>query len=105
MIGLALLGVAIAVPWLAGFVVGTSQPDTASIGSCVARDGAASISPVKCGDPAATYKVVGKVTGRTHAQFSVNSRQICERFPNAKSAYWKGAPGGIGYVLCLAPVR
>ncbi|WP_131732409.1 LppU/SCO3897 family protein [Actinomadura formosensis] len=90
---------------VAGYLARKSDPDNAAVGDCVARQSDSSVKVVKCTDPASAYKVVGKVPDKTQVQFSISSRSICDPFPTAKSAFWKGEQGGKGYVLCLAPVK
>jgi hypothetical protein len=102
---LAVLGVIVGFIGISGYLAGKSDPDTAGTGACVAREGGSGVRVVDCTDPDAAYKIVGRVPDKAQAQFNVNSQRICDPFPDAKSAYWKGESGGKGYVLCLAPVK
>ncbi|SEG90002.1 hypothetical protein SAMN04489712_12510 [Thermomonospora echinospora] len=104
-VGLVVLAVIVGFIGVAGYLSSKSDPDTAAIGDCVARGSGSSIRVVECTDPASDYKVVGKVPDKTQVQFNISSQRICNPFPTAKSAYWKGESGGKGYVLCLAPVK
>ncbi len=74
---------------------------SAKVGDCMKQTGTDSLEVVKCDDPKAVYKVVGKVDDKTQieAQFSA-----CDPFKaqNPESVYWEGESGKTGYVLCLA---
>ena|SRR5690349_4539049 len=74
---------------------------TAKVGDCMKQTGENSLKVVKCDDPKASFKVVGKVENKTQtdAQFSA-----CDPFEAQKpeSVYWEGESGKTGYVLCLA---
>lgn len=74
---------------------------TAKVGDCMKQTGENSLQVVKCDDPKASFKVVGKVEDKseTDAQFSA-----CDPFAAQKpdSVYWEGKSGKTGYVLCLA---
>jgi hypothetical protein len=102
---LVLTGVSAIIAFLvvSALLTDDTAPKSAAPGDCVAREGTSSIKVVKCGSADSAYKVVGKVPGKTHAQFSVSSSRICSVFKGAKSAYWQGEVGGTGYILCLAP--
>lgn len=84
---------------------GLSSPDRAGAGDCVKQAGSQSIELVDCTDPAADYRVLGRVDNQTRIQAQINSLSICKKFPEAQSSYWKGEEGKPGYVLCLAPAR
>jgi len=91
-----------------GVYIGTqheqaANPDNASVGACMARSGTDDMKVVSCNDGKAAYTVVGKVEGKTQADLSLGSGDICKPFPAAKSAFWKGKIGEKGYILCLAP--
>jgi len=76
----------------------------AKVGDCVKLTGTDSVEIVKCGDPSASYKVVGRVNGKTEVDASLDA---CDAYVSqgAVSAYWQGKPGGKGMVLCLAKNR
>ncbi|MCO5996075.1 LppU/SCO3897 family protein [Actinoallomurus rhizosphaericola] len=115
----ALIVLPLALVVLIGIIVAgrlSSHSEDAAVGDCVHRvtSGATqskddSIKIVKCTDPAATYKVVGKV--EHISKLSLNIREnlpsdggkgICGQFPSATVRFWKGTSKD-GYVLCLAP--
>ena len=79
-----------------------NSPDTAKVGDCVRQDGADSVQVVDCADPAAAYKVVGRVEDKTQVQASISA---CDAFPDSDSYFWLGKPGGSGFVLCLASTK
>jgi hypothetical protein len=98
----ALVTVAVILALLGGVLWATRHnPSTAKVGDCMKQTGTDSLEVVKCDDPKAAYKVVGKVADKTQveAQFSA-----CDAYQaqNAESAYWQGKSGKTGYVLCLA---
>jgi len=74
---------------------------SAKVGDCMKQTGENSLEVVKCDDPKASFKVVGKVEDKTQteAQFSA-----CDPFEAQKpeSVFWQGKPGEKGFVLCLA---
>jgi hypothetical protein len=80
------------------------SPDLAKVGDCMAGTGADNLKVIKCTDAKATYKVVGKVDGKSEVAFNTD-RSICQPFQGADSAFWKGKKGSTGYVLCLAPAK
>jgi hypothetical protein len=57
---------------------------------------------VACSDPAATYKVAGRVENATEAQAS--NQSVCAAYPQIASWYSSIPSGGKGYVLCLAKI-
>ncbi|MFC4944505.1 LppU/SCO3897 family protein [Pseudonocardia sp. GCM10023141] len=85
-----------------GWYVMHTEPALAAVGTCVARTGADDITPVGCTDPAATFTVAGRVDDRAMVDAG---RFACAGFPNATTSYWKGQPGQLGTVLCLAPTK
>jgi hypothetical protein len=76
----------------------------AKVGDCVKQTGTDSVEIVKCDDPSATYKVVGRVDDKTEVEASLDA---CDDYVSqgAVSAYWQGTSGGKGMVLCLAKNR
>ena len=83
------------------FLATRHNASTAKVGDCMKQTGENSLEVVKCDDPNAGFKVVGKVENKTQteAQFSA-----CDPFAAQKpeSVYWEGESGKTGYVLCLA---
>jgi hypothetical protein len=80
----------------------TDDPDVAGAGDCLAGVSAEELKVVGCTEAAARYKIAGKVDGKSQAEFRSNSTEICKPYRGAIRAFWKGTPGGNGYVLCLA---
>ncbi|TMM33732.1 MAG: hypothetical protein E6F99_23165 [Actinobacteria bacterium] len=76
----------------------------AKVGDCVTQTGANSVKIVKCDDPSATFKVVGRVDDKTEVDASIDA---CDSYASqgAVSVYWQGTSGGKGMVLCLAKNR
>lgn len=83
----------------------TGDPDVAGVGDCLAGAGANDLKVVECTDATAQHKVVGKVEGKTEAEFSSKTTNVCEPYKETETGFWKGEPGKTGYVLCLAPVK
>jgi hypothetical protein len=83
----------------------TGDPDTAAVGECMSGATADDLKVVGCTEAGATYKVVGKVEGKTQTEASVSGESICRPYQGAERIFWKGEQGGSGYVLCLAPNR
>jgi hypothetical protein len=81
-----------------------TDPDLAKVGDCMSGTNENNLKVIKCTDPKVTFKVVGKVDDKSESAFNTD-RSICEAFPGADSAFWKGKKGGSGYVLCLAPAK
>jgi hypothetical protein len=78
-----------------------SSPTNANVGDCVKQTGTDSLSIVKCDDPDAAYKVVGRVDGKTQVEATLDA---CEPYVSqgAQQVYWQGKQGETGLVLCLA---
>lgn len=78
-----------------------SNADNAKVGDCVAQDGENSVKVVKCDDPSAAFKVVGRVENQTEDD-AVES--ACDPYADkgAEQAFWEGEDGKPGLVLCLA---
>ena len=66
-------------------------------------ESAEDLTTVTCGDPAARHKVVGRIEGRTEAEFR-GADNPCSAYPTVESAFWSGERGKKGYILCLEPV-
>jgi hypothetical protein len=82
----------------------SGNPDTANVGDCLIDGSANAMKTVKCDDATAAHKVVGKIDGKTEAEFTASSNP-CTAYPTAESAFWKGKKGSTGYILCLEPVK
>jgi hypothetical protein len=76
-----------------------NSPDGAKVGDCVRSIGSDSVEIIACTDPAAQYKVVGRIENQTAIMARVAA---CDPFPDATQVFWSGQSGGTGYVLCLA---
>ncbi len=81
---------------------GPQEPVTAAVGECVTQTGTDDIAVVGCSEPAAQFKVAGKLENKTVIDASLFA---CADFPDATSSYWQGVEGKPGTVLCLAPVK
>jgi flagellar basal body-associated protein FliL len=60
----------------------------------------ADLKVVKCSDPDALYKVVGRVEDRTQSQAQTDDN-VCGAFADATNLYWQGREGEKGTVLCM----
>jgi hypothetical protein len=78
-----------------------NNASTAKVGDCVQQKGENSVSVVKCDDPKADFKVVGRVENKTQSDALISA---CDPFQNqgAEAAFWEGKQGETGFVLCLA---
>jgi hypothetical protein len=76
-----------------------NSPDGAKVGDCVRGTGSDSVEVIACTDPAAQYKVVGRVENQSEIDAGISS---CDAFDDATQVFWSGQQGGTGYVLCLA---
>jgi hypothetical protein len=79
------------------------DPATANVGSCLIEAKAEDMKTVDCTDSKAAYKVVGKIEGKTEAEFTASDNP-CTAYATAESALW-GEEGSKGYILCLEPVK
>jgi hypothetical protein len=98
----ALIALAVVLVLLGGVFWATRHnASTAKVGDCMKQTGTDSLEVVKCDDPKAVFKVVGKVEDKTQVQAQFSA---CDPFEAQKpeSVYWQGKQGGTGYVLCLA---
>ena len=86
----------------AGWYIGHSAPAAAAVGDCVQQTGADSLTIVGCDNPAAQFKVAGRLENRTMVDAGLFA---CSAFPTATSSYWEGKQGETGIVLCLEPVK
>lgn len=91
----------------------SDSTDNAKVGDCV-KDAPTdttvkgdNMKKVKCSDPTAKYKVVGKVDHVSRISVSLGNsmgNSVCRAYPTATGTYWRGKDTGMdGYVLCLAP--
>jgi hypothetical protein len=101
-IGLGIVLVVLVVVVVGALIANRHAANTAKAGDCVQQTGANDLKVVKCDDPKATFKVVGRVEDKTQAEASVGA---CDAYKDAQSSYWEGKPGKKGLVLCLAPVK
>jgi hypothetical protein len=101
--GIAIVAVIVAAGITAAISFLSDDPEVAGVGDCLSRSGDRDVKIVRCTDAKAELKVVGKVDGKTRAEFGGQTATLCKPFPSARSAFWRGPRGGKGYVLCLAP--
>jgi hypothetical protein len=97
-----LVTIAVVLALLGGVLLATRHnASTAKVGDCMKQTGTDSLQVVKCDDPKASFKVVGKVENKTQVQAQFSA---CDPFEAQKpeSVYWEGESGKTGYVLCLA---
>src|SRR5512142_394725 len=80
-----------------------SKPSTAKVGECLSGSKAEDLKQIKCDDPKATYKIVGKIDSITEAAFQTR-QDPCAAYPTADTGYWEGEQGKVGYALCLEPL-
>lgn len=82
----------------------SGDPEVATVGDCLIEAAADDMKIVECTDATAAHKVVGKVEGKTEAEFKASDNP-CTAYPTAESGLWSGKPGGKGDILCLEPVK
>ncbi|WP_371480394.1 hypothetical protein [Kitasatospora sp. NBC_00315] len=85
---------------IVGYLIVGPSVSSASIGDCVHKGGVSDVSIVKCSDPKAEYRVVGKYTGTTDT-----SR--CDGTPGTTATVWGKSGRRTSqkkYVLCLGPL-
>ena len=83
----------------------SGDPTVATVGDCLIEAvDANDMKIVECTDATAAHKVVGKVEGKTEAEFMA-SDDVCAAYPTAENGLWSGKPGAKGDVLCLEPVK
>jgi hypothetical protein len=103
----AVITLSILVLLLAGIAVaawyfGRDDANNAKAGDCVTKSGENDVQVVACNDPAADYKVAGRVEDVTEIDASLSS---CDHFDSADSSFWQGESGGKGFVLCLDKLK
>ncbi|MGH8431518.1 MAG: LppU/SCO3897 family protein, partial [Solimonas sp.] len=73
----------------------------AVVGDCLAGSidqlDADTIKVVECSSDTATFRIVGRVSGKTEAE----AEATCEPFPETEFFFWHGEWGRAGTVLCL----
>lgn len=90
-----------------------TNPTSAQVGDCLGgsdiesegKTGELDVKKVDCADDAATYKVVGRVAGKTAVQAQTDTT-ICQPFveAGAERSLWLSESGDTtGTVFCLAP--
>ena len=85
---------------IVGYLVAGTSVSSAAIGDCVHRGGVSDVSIVKCSDPKAQYRVIGKYTGTTDT-----SRCDDTAGTTAKVSGTSGRrTSKKRYVLCLGPL-
>jgi hypothetical protein len=82
----------------------SGDPAVAKVGDCLIEAAADDMKTVDCTDAKAAHKVVGKVDGKTEAEFKASDNP-CTAYPTAENALWGGKEGSKGYILCLEPVK
>lgn len=105
-IRIGILLVVVAGGLIFAYVKSQSNPGNAQVGDCVQANGedADSVKKVACTDPAAAYKVAGKVPDKTQIEASIAVSSVCDAFPTADHIFWQGTQGEKGTALCLEPV-
>ncbi|MEV8635139.1 hypothetical protein AB0395_26125 [Streptosporangium sp. NPDC051023] len=80
------------------------EPQIAEVGDCMTGATTEELKVVECADPAATLKVAGRLTDKEELEWREDGgKSICSPFPGADQSYWRGEPGGKGFVLCMVP--
>ena len=79
------------------------KPTNARVGDCLHQLGLTAAETVKCDDPKAEFKVVGRVDDKY--QFEAQSGLICGPWPETTTTYWEAKPGGRGTAYCLANLK
>ena len=81
------------------------KPTNAKVGDCMHQLGITSAETVKCDDPNADFKVVGRVEGKYQFEWQSSLGGLCSPWPETTVTYWDGKPGQQGSVLCLASLK
>jgi hypothetical protein len=80
---------------------GLDEPSQAEVGDCMAGASATDLRTVECTDAAADWKVLGRLTGKTEADFT---DAACAAFPATEVSFFEdGRRFSKGYILCLGP--
>lgn len=104
LVGVALVGALFGGLMLFGGSVRQSQPSLAKVGDCVAGVKAEEIEVVGCDDGDALYRIVGRIDKMSRADWD-RSDSACQVYPAARTSFWEGTSGAVGYALCLAPLQ
>lgn len=87
-----------------------NEPGNAAAGDCVRPDGPDSVVVVACSDPAAEYKVLGRIEGISQNELGMTglSSPCTKDHPDATAHFWQGPAddrNADGWVLCLADAK
>lgn len=97
----ALAGLVVVLGLAFAWALFTGDPDVATVGDCMAKDGPNDLRIVDCkNNGEAEFAVTGKVEDKSEADFK--NGDVCAAYPQAGNAFWKGEKGKLGYVLCLS---
>jgi len=82
--------------------LGLDEPNQAEAGDCMAGQSASALRIVECTDPAAQWKVLARLEGKTESD---HTDSACRDHPGtAESFLQDGRRWRKGFILCLGPV-
>ena len=83
--------------------LGLDEPSQASVGECMTGQSATDLRTVECTDPAATWRVLDRLNGKTESDYD---EAACGAHPDtAASFYQDGRRFRKGFILCLGAVN
>ena len=99
---LVLLGVCLGGAWFFTRDAATN----AKVGDCMQQTGTNELKIVKCDDPNAGFKVVGRAEGKEQIESTISVTSVCDQWKDeTTNTYWEGEQGKKGTVLCLSKVK
>jgi hypothetical protein len=103
---LAILLVLSAVCFVGIWFATRGNATNAKVGDCMHQTGTDEIKIVKCDDPEADFKVVGRVEGKEQIESTISITSVCDQWKDqTTNTYWQGERGKKGTVLCLAKLK
>jgi hypothetical protein len=82
---------------------GMDEPNQAKVGDCMAGQSKSDLRTVDCGDPAAQWKVLARLEGKTEADFN---NDACSATAGTQASFYQdGRRLRKGFILCLGAAR
>src|SRR5262245_19779580 len=103
-IRIIVIALAIVIGGPIAYFASLSDPSAANVGDCMSGQTAQTLKKVDCTEATVEWKVVGRLSDKTEAQFDADD-DPCSDFPTSEMAYWEGKTGQTGFILCLEPKK
>jgi hypothetical protein len=102
------LGILAVVILVGVFVANPFQASSTEVGACLKGDvtNADSVEKAECGQPEATFKVVGKQAGKSEIGLRLSGGVECDQYPTTDAYFFQGKKTAAdGTLLCLEDLK